>query len=64
MVKTAMERGGFRVDMFEKDLDRNRSGSWCKMHPRNARDTRHFVFTQQFDKQKEGVDDVYDVEGK
>jgi hypothetical protein len=43
-----MERDGFRVDMSEKELDRNRSGSWWKMHPRESRDTRHVVFTQQF----------------
>jgi len=45
-----MERSGFREDLSQKELDRNRSGSWWKMHPRESRDTRHVVFTQQFGK--------------
>ena len=47
-VKAAMESGEFREEMSEKDLDRNRSGSWCKMHPRESSGTRHGVFNKQF----------------
>ena len=45
-----MESGGFREEMSGKDLVRNRSGSWCKMHPRKLSGTRNVVFTKQFEK--------------
>ncbi len=43
-----MESGGFKEEMSEKDLDRNRSGSWCKMRPRESSETQHVVFNKQF----------------
>jgi hypothetical protein len=48
MVEAAMESGGFKEEMSEKDLDRNRSGSWCKMRPRESSETQHVVFNKQF----------------
>ena len=50
MFKASMESGGFREEMSGKDLVRNRSGSWCKMHPRELSGTRNVVFTKQFEK--------------
>ncbi len=48
MIEVAMESGGFKEEMSEKHLDRNRSGSWCKMRPRESSETRHVVFIKQF----------------
>ncbi len=40
-----MKSGGFREEMSGKDLVRNRSGSWCKIHPRKLSGTRYVVYS-------------------
>ncbi len=64
MVKAAMESGELKVEMFEKYLDRNRSGSGCKMRPRESSDTRHVVFIKQFGGKGIMVNGVSDVKSK
>jgi hypothetical protein len=64
MVEAAMESGGLKEEMFEKHLDRNRSGSGCKMCPCESSDTRHVVFIKQFGGKGIMVNDVSDVKSK